>query len=114
MSVPLAIRNESCNNGRRRPWQTAATTLRFRPMPVSKGRKKAKKRPPPPPKKDPVKEKGPSPTWYTATMFSLMGVGLLVILLNYMGLMPGDTNNTWLLLGLGGIAGGFAMTLNFR
>ncbi len=83
-------------------------------MPVSKGRKKAKKRPPPPPKKDPVKEKGPSPTWYTATMFGLMGVGLLVILLNYMGLMPGDTNNTWLLLGLGGIAGGFAMTLNFR
>ncbi len=82
-------------------------------MPVSKGRKKAKRRPPPPPKKDPVKEKGPSPTWYIATMFGLMGVGLLVILLNYMGLL-GDTNNTWLLLGLAGIAGGFAMTLNFR
>ena len=57
---------------------------------------------------------GPSPTWYIATMFSLMGVGTLVILLNYIGLMPGNTNNTWLLVGLGGIAVGFGMTLNFR
>ena len=47
-------------------------------------------------------------------MFGLMGLGTLVILLNYMGLMPGGTNNTWLLTGLGGIAVGFGMTLNFR
>ena len=83
-------------------------------MPVSKGRKKAKRRPPPPPKPDPIKAKGPSPTWYIALMFGLMGVGTLEILLNYMGLMPGGTNNTWLLVGLAGIAGGFGMTLNFR
>ncbi len=83
-------------------------------MPVSKGRKKAKRRPPPPPKPDPIKAKGPSPTWYIALMFGLMGLGTLVILLNYMDLMPGGTNNTWLLTGLAGIAGGFAMTLNFR
>jgi hypothetical protein len=83
-------------------------------MPVSKGRKKAKRRPPPPPKPDPIKAKGPSPTWYIALMFGLMGLGTLVILLNYMNLMPGGTNNTWLLTGLAGIAGGFAMTLNFR
>ena len=83
-------------------------------MPVSKGRKKAKRRPPPPPKPDPIKAKGPSPTWYIATMFGLMGLGTLVILLNYMDLMPGGTSNSWLLTGLAGIAGGFAMTLNFR
>ena len=83
-------------------------------MPVSKGRKKAKRRPPPPPKPDPIKAKGPSPTWYIATMFGLMAVGTLVILLNYMGLMPGGTSNTWLLVGLAGIAGGCALTLNFR
>jgi len=83
-------------------------------MPVSKGRKKAKRRPPPPPKPDPIKAKGPSPTWYIASMFGLMALGTLVILLNYMDLMPGGTNNTWLLTGLAGIAGGFAMTLNFR
>lgn len=83
-------------------------------MPVSKGRKKAKRRPPPPPKPDPIKAKGPSPKWYVATMFGLMGLGTLVILLNYMDLMPGGTSNSWLLTGLAGIAGGFAMTLNFR
>ncbi|HEX9643714.1 MAG TPA: cell division protein CrgA [Acidimicrobiia bacterium] len=83
-------------------------------MPVSKGRKKAKRSPTPPPKPDPVKAKGPSPKWYMVTMFGLMGAGLLVIVVNYMGLLPGGTSNTWLLGGLAGIAVGFGMTLNFR
>lgn len=84
-------------------------------MPVSKGRKKAKRRPPPPPRTDPIKAKGPSPRWYVITMAALMGGGLLVILLNYMGLVPGgDTDNLYLLIGLGGIGAGFAMTLNYR
>ena len=82
-------------------------------MPKSKGRKKAKRRPPPPPKPDPIKEKGPSPAWYQAVMFSLMGIGVLVIVLNYIGIF-GDTTNLLLLIGLGMIAGGFMMTLNFR
>jgi len=83
-------------------------------MPKSKGRKKANRRPPPPPKPDPVKEKGPSPTWYIAIMFTLMGVGVLVIVVNYIGLIPGGTESIWLLSGLGAIAVGFGMTLNFR
>ncbi len=84
-------------------------------MPVSKGRKKANRRPPPPPKPDPIKAKGPSPRWYVITMAALMGGGLLLILLNYMGLVPGgDTDNLYLLIGLGGIGAGFAMTLNYR
>lgn len=83
-------------------------------MPVSKGRKKANRRPTPPRTPDPVKEKGPSPTWYTVTMFTLMGVGMAVILANYIGLLPGGTSNGYLFLGLGGIAAGFTMTLNFR
>lgn len=82
-------------------------------MPKSKGRKKAKRRPPPPPKPDPIKEKGPSPVWYQAVMFALMGIGVLVIVLNYIGIF-GDTTNTLLLIGLAMIAGGFTMTLNFR
>ena len=82
-------------------------------MPKSKGRKKAKRRPPPPPKPDPIKAKGPSPGWYAAIMFALMGIGVLVIVLNYIGIL-GDTNNTRLLIGLGMIAVGFGMTLNYR
>ncbi len=84
-------------------------------MPVSKKRKKvANRRPTPPKKVDPVAEKGPSPTWYVALMFTLMGLGVLIILANYVKLLPGSTNNMWLMIGLAGIASGFAMTLNYR
>ncbi len=83
-------------------------------MPVSKGRKKAKQRPTPPPKADPVKAKGPSPTWYVVLMFGLMGVGMLIILANYINVLPGGTSNTYLLIGLAGIAVGFGMTLDYR
>lgn len=83
-------------------------------MPKSKGRKKAKRRPPPPPKQDPIKAKGPSPTWYVALMFGLMAVGGLIIILNYMGVLPGGTDSWYLIAGLVGIAAGFGMTLNYR
>ena len=85
-------------------------------MPVSKGRKKANKRPTPPknPTATKVETKGPSPTWYVATMFGLMAVGIVVILLNYMGIFPGGTSNLYLLAGLAMIGVGFGMTLNYR
>jgi hypothetical protein len=47
-------------------------------------------------------------------MFGLMGLGVLIILANYITLLPGSPTNTWLLVGLAGIAGGFGMTLNYR
>lgn len=85
-------------------------------MPVSKGRRKSKvkRKPTPPSRVDPAKLKGPSPTWYIALMFSLMGIGALLIILNYVGVLPGGTDTSWLLIGLVGIASGFGMTLNFR
>lgn len=84
-------------------------------MPKSKGRKKAKRRPTPPKKRqEEAKKKPPSPTWYVVLMWGLMGVGILVILINYMGILPGGTSNIYLVSGLVGIAIGFAMTLNYR
>ena len=84
-------------------------------MPVSKKRKSAANRRPTPPKRvNPVQEKGPSPTWYVVTMFALMGIGTLIILSNYVTLLPGSPSNSWLLIGLAGIAAGFGMTLNYR
>ncbi len=85
-------------------------------MPVSKGRKKANKRPTPPKKQaaSEVEEKGHSPVWYTALLFGLMAVGIVVILINYMGLVPGGTDSKWLLGGLGLIGIGMTMLLNLR
>jgi len=83
-------------------------------MPVSKKRGKAHRRPTPPTHIDPTKEKGPSPVWYVTLMFALMGVGMLVILANYITVLPGSPNNNFLLFGLAGIGVGFAMTLNYR
>jgi len=83
-------------------------------MPKSKVRKKRKGKQPPPRQITPPKQKGPSPTWYIAIMFGLMAIGVIVIVLNYMGLLPDGTKNLYLVLGLAMIAGGFGMTLNFR
>ncbi len=85
-------------------------------MPVSKGRRKKAKRRPTPPKRPPApaEQKGPSPTWYVVTMFGLMGLGILIVLVNYMGFLPGGTSNLYLLGGLACIAIGFAMTLDYR
>lgn len=84
-------------------------SLPLRVMPKSKGRRKPKRttQAPPPPKEVKV-----SPTWYVATMFSLMAIGVIVIVLNYIDLVPGDL--PWLYIGLGSIAVGFVMTLNFH
>ena len=40
-------------------------------------------------------------------MFTLLGLGVITIVLNYMNLLPGDASNGYLLLGLGFITGGF-------
>lgn len=52
------------------------------------------------------KELKVSPWWVPAVMFALLGVGTLVILLNYVellptwGFLPDGTSNMWLLVGL--------------
>ena len=84
-------------------------------MPVSKGRKKANKRPTPPSHKPTaLDEKGPSPTWYVVIMFGLMALGIVIILLNYMGMFGGTADNKYLIMGLVSIGIGFTMTMNYR
>ena len=56
-----------------------------------------------------------SPMWVPVLMFALLGLGLLVILLNYLGVVPGgETNNWYLLLGLGLILGGIITATNYH
>jgi len=57
---------------------------------------------------------GPSPRWYVITMFSLMTIGILLIVLNYLTLLPGSVSRWYLWSGLALIGGGFLMTTNYN
>jgi hypothetical protein len=81
-------------------------------MPKSKGRRKPRQRPQPA-KPEPKKHKE-SPIWYVARMFGVMAIGALLVILNYIGIVPGGTKSIYLYSGLGLIAVGFLMTLNYH
>jgi LPXTG-motif cell wall-anchored protein len=67
----------------------------------------------PPPRKKPK----PSPKWFGWSILLIMGAGVLMIVLNYLGVIPGTggtANNLYLFLGLGLIAVGFLMSTIWR
>ena len=62
----------------------------------------------------PAKVKGPSPIWVPVLLFGLLIIGALLIILNYMQLLPGAPRNLYLLLGLAGILGGIMVATQYR
>ena len=76
-------------------------------MPVSKA-KRSRYTPPPP------KKAAPSKLWVPVVMATMLLVGLIVVLANYLGALPGDQENRYLLLGLGLITGGFVLATTYR
>ena len=57
---------------------------------------------------------GPSPKWFVITMSSLMIVGVLLIVLNYLTLLPGSVSRWYLWGGLASIGVGFLMTTKYN
>lgn len=56
-----------------------------------------------------------SPLWVPVAMFTLLGCGLVVILANYLGLLPGgEARNADLVLGLALMVGGFVLSTRYR
>ncbi|HEV2311260.1 MAG TPA: cell division protein CrgA [Acidimicrobiia bacterium] len=83
-------------------------------MPKTKRRKPAPAKPSryTPPKPKTAKR---SPLWVPATMFTALGLGLVVILGNYLQLLPGGTaRNGYLFVGLGLLVGGFVLSTQLR
>jgi hypothetical protein len=76
-------------------------------VPVSKA--KRSRYTPPPPKKAP-----PSPLWVPVVLTTLLLTGLVVVLANYLGALPGDQQNRYLILGLLLITGGFVLATTYR
>jgi hypothetical protein len=82
-------------------------------MPVSKGRQK-KTTPRYRAAQQQAKRKHkPSPRWYGPLLITLMAIGVIVIVANYMGLIPGTDGqaaSVWLWVGLGFLGAGFVGT----
>jgi hypothetical protein len=79
-------------------------------MPKSKSRRRRYQAPP-------RKKPKPSPRWFGPSILVVMFAGVIVIVLNYLGLMPGThgtATNLWLFGGLGMIAAGFLAATQWR
>jgi hypothetical protein len=63
------------------------------------------------------RRRGASPRWYGPTILAIMAIGVVMIVLNYMQLLPGTSlspRNAYLFGGLGLIALGFIGTTRWR
>lgn len=76
-------------------------------MPVSKS--KRSRYTPPPPKKAPA-----SPLWVPVSLCTLMLAGLIVVIGNYLQVLPGNTQNRYLIVGLVLITSGFGLATTYR
>lgn len=89
-----------------------ATTGRITPKGVAPGRvtpPPSGRYTPPIPKEDKV-----SPRWVPFVMFTLLLLGMGIIIANYLEVLPGDAKNGYLFLGLGFITGGFITATQYR
>ena len=55
-----------------------------------------------------------SPPWWPATMFVPWGLGILIIILNYVQLLPGSVSNWYVLGGLGLILAGIIAATQYH
>jgi hypothetical protein len=56
----------------------------------------------------------PSPRWVPILMFSLLGAGTLLIILNYLELLPSAPSNWYLVGGLVGVLSGIVTATQYR
>lgn len=62
----------------------------------------------------PVAAEKVSPVWVPVLMIALLALGAIVIVLNYVALLPGDTNNWYLLAGLGLLLAGMLVATQWH
>ncbi|MCL4449226.1 MAG: cell division protein CrgA [Actinobacteria bacterium] len=55
-----------------------------------------------------------SPLWIPILMFAALGIGILMIITNYLGILPGGTSGWYLLGGLALLAIGFFTATRYR
>lgn len=60
------------------------------------------------------KEVKVSPIWVPILMFACLGLGMAMIITNYVNVLPGSPSNGWLLGGLGLITAGFITATKYH
>lgn len=55
-----------------------------------------------------------SPRWVPVLILTFFGLGLVCIVLNYLGLLPGGASNVYLFAGLGFIVAGFISATRYH
>jgi hypothetical protein len=55
-----------------------------------------------------------SPRWMGITILALFLIGVLVVIVNYAGLLPGGVNNLWLVAAIGSIFVGLIMATRYH
>jgi hypothetical protein len=55
-----------------------------------------------------------SPRWMGLLIIGLFLLGVLVVILNYAGLLPGGVNNLWLVAAIGSIFGGLILATRYH
>jgi hypothetical protein len=123
-SILSAMANPAKRNVSEDPSSTTTGDAPAKPdkvvPPKAKARAKSAPQAPPArhtPAKPAGRGTGPSPRWVPVLMFALWGIGLLLIILNYMGVLPGaaDGGNGWYLVaGLVSILGGIMVATQYR
>jgi len=95
--------------GSSRGTRPTKTTPRARPKAGRATPKQVGRYTPPVPKETKV-----SPPWVPALMFTCLLLGMVIIITNYLNVLPGGTKNAYLFIGLGLITAGFVTATQYR
>ena len=66
----------------------------------------------PPPERGHVDDLGQSPAWMAYLMGLMFLIGIVVIVTNYLGWMPGSPDSAWILVGLGFVLVGIVTAID--
>jgi hypothetical protein len=55
-----------------------------------------------------------SPRWFGVLILSLFILGVLIVIFNYAGLLPGGVNNIWLVAAIGSIFAGLLLATRYH
>jgi uncharacterized membrane-anchored protein len=55
-----------------------------------------------------------SPKWFGILIIAMFALGVLVVILNYAGLLPGGVNNAWLIGAIGAIFVGLLLATRYH